>query len=109
MSNNKKLSNPVRELSLNGANGLKVIKIGAEWCPGCVVMKPRWAEIEKELPELKTEYFDADEHKELLKKYEVKNLPAFIFLDQNENVIVKKEEEVSKEELLRIIQENKDK
>jgi len=88
---------------------MKVIKIGAEWCPGCIVMKPRWAEIEQELPELKTEYFDADEHKELLKKYEVKNLPAFIFLDQNENVLVKKEEEVSKEEILRIIEENRNK
>ncbi len=93
----------------NISHGLRVLKIGAIWCPGCVIMKTRWAEIEKELPELETEYFDADEHKELLKKYKVKNLPASIFLDKNDKVLIKREEEVGKEELLRIIEENKDK
>ena len=88
---------------------MKVIKIGAVWCPGCVIMKPRWEEIEKEMPELETEYFDADESKEILEKYEVKNLPTFIFLDKNENVILKMENEVSKEDLLEIIEENKNK
>ena len=88
---------------------MKVIKIGAVWCPGCVVMKPLWEEIEKEMPELETEYFDADENKEILEKYEVKNLPTFILLDKNENILLKKENEVSKEDLLEIIEENKNK
>jgi len=88
---------------------MKIIKIGAIWCPGCVIMKPRWAEIQKELPDLSTEYFDADENEELLKKYEIRDLPAFIFLDKDENVLLKKEGEVSKEELLKIIEDNKNK
>lgn len=88
---------------------MKVIKIGAVWCPGCVIMKPRWEEIEKEIPELETEYFDADENKEILEKYEVKNLPTFIFLDKDENVILKMDGEIDKEELLKIIEKNKDK
>jgi len=88
---------------------MKVIKIGATWCPGCIIMKPRWAEIEQELPWLKTEYFDADENKDILEKYEVKNLPAFIFLDKEENVLLKEENEVSKEDLLEIIEKNKNK
>jgi len=25
---------------------MKVLKFGAVWCPGCLVMRPRWAEIE---------------------------------------------------------------
>ena len=25
---------------------MKVLKFGAVWCPGCLVMKPRWKEIE---------------------------------------------------------------
>ncbi len=88
---------------------MKILKIGAVWCPGCVIMKPLWEEIEKELPELETEYFDADENKEILEKYEVKNLPTFIFLDKEGNVLLKKENEVSKEDLLEMIEENKNK
>lgn len=42
---------------------MKVLKIGAVWCNGCLVMRPRWQEIEKENPWLKTEYFDFDEDK----------------------------------------------
>jgi len=88
---------------------MKVLKMGAEWCPGCVIMKPRWAEIEKEVPDLETIYYDADENEELLKKYEIKDLPAFIFLDKNEKVLLKMDGEIDKEELLKIIEENKNK
>ena len=88
---------------------MKVLKIGAEWCPGCVIMRPRWAEIEKEVPDLETIYYDADENEELLKKYEIKDLPAFIFLDKNEEVLLKMDGEIDKEELLKIIEENKNK
>ena len=64
---------------------MKVIKIGAVWCPGCLVMRPRWAEIEKENPWLKTEYLDFDGDKEEVEKYHVEDgvLPAFIFLDKD--------------------------
>jgi len=34
---------------------MKVLKIGAVWCNGCLVMKPRWEELEKENPWLETE------------------------------------------------------
>ena len=88
---------------------MKVLKMGAEWCPGCVIMKPRWAEIEKEVPDLETIYYDADENEELLKKYEIKDLPVFIFLDKNEEVLLKMDGEIDKEELLKIIEENKNK
>jgi len=88
---------------------MKVLKIGAEWCPGCVIMRPRWAEIEKEVPDLETVYYDADENEELLKKYEIKDLPVFIFLDKNEEVLLKMDGEIDKEELLKIIEENKNK
>ena len=40
---------------------MKVIKIGAVWCNGCLVMRPRWQEIETENPWLTTEYFDFDQ------------------------------------------------
>jgi len=50
---------------------MKVIKIGAIWCNGCLVMKPRWLEIENENPWLKTEYLDFDADKEKVSKYDV--------------------------------------
>jgi len=89
---------------------MKVLKFGAVWCPGCLVMRPRWEEIEKELPWLETEYYDFDKDKDMVEKYKVnQNLPTFIFLDKEGNEILRLHGEVSKEELLKIIEENKDK
>lgn len=91
---------------------MNVIKIGAEWCSGCIVMQPRWAEIEKEQPWLKTEYLDFDKDKEKLKKYDAdkeKRLPVFIFLDKKGKEFLRMHGEPSKKELLKIILENKNK
>ncbi|MCD6283846.1 thioredoxin family protein [bacterium] len=90
---------------------MKVLKFGAVWCPSCLVMRPRWQKIEKELPWLETEYYDYDKDKEMVKKYKVDKgtLPAFIFLDKNGNEILRLNGEPSKEELLKVIEENKDK
>lgn len=88
---------------------MKVIKFGAIWCSGCLVMKPRWAEIEKELPWLVTEFHDADTEKELVKKYSIKDYPCFIFLDDNENEIRREYGEIEKEKLIEIINTCKEK
>jgi len=88
---------------------MKVLKIGATWCPGCLVMKPRWGEIEKELTWLKTEYFDADENKDILEKYSITDLPSFIFLDKDNNEIHRESGEVDKDKLIEIINSLKDK
>jgi thiol-disulfide isomerase/thioredoxin len=48
---------------------MKVLKFGAIWCPSCLIMRPRWQEIEKENPWLKNEYFDFDENKAMVEKY----------------------------------------
>ena len=89
---------------------MKIIKIGAVWCNGCLVMRPRWAEIEKENTWLKTEYFDFDNDKEKIEKYNIESgkLPVFIFLDSKENEILRLSGEIEKKELLRIIEENRD-
>ena len=42
---------------------MKVLKFGAIWCNGCLVMKPRWAQIEEENSWLETEYFDFERQK----------------------------------------------
>jgi len=89
---------------------MKVIKIGAVWCSGCMIMKPLWEEIEKENPWLKTEYYDYDENEEIAQKYDVNDrLPVFVFLDKNDDEILRLMGEKSKEEILKLIEENRDK
>ncbi|PIR13625.1 hypothetical protein COV49_01580 [Candidatus Falkowbacteria bacterium CG11_big_fil_rev_8_21_14_0_20_39_10] len=87
---------------------MKILKFGAVWCMECLVMRPTWEEIEKELPELKTEYYDADEHPEALKKYNIKDVPVFIFLDKDDNEILRLEGAQNKEELIKLVKENLD-
>jgi len=88
---------------------MKVLKFGAVWCSGCLVMKPRWKEIETENPSLQTQYFDFDADKEMVKKYKIdESLPVFIFLDKEGNEFLRLNGEVPKEELLEVINKNKD-
>ena len=89
---------------------MKVVKIGAVWCNGCLVMRPRWQEIEKELTWLKTEYFDFDQNKTEIDKYKIDSgtLPVFIFLDKADKEIVRLNGEVEKNELIQVINNNKD-
>ncbi|MDD2591812.1 MAG: thioredoxin family protein [Erysipelotrichaceae bacterium] len=88
---------------------MKVIKIGAVWCAGCLIMKPRWAKIEEELPWLKTEFFDYDLDREKVKALNVdKILPVCIFIDDNGNELARLNGEQSKKVLLSMIEKYKD-
>lgn len=90
---------------------MKVIKIGAIWCNGCLVMRPRWQEIEKENPWLKTEYYDFDQNQTEINQYHVDSdvLPVFIFLDKNNQEFLRLTGEVDKARLIQLIDENRDK
>lgn len=89
---------------------MKIIKIGAIWCSGCVVMKPRWAEIEKENPWLETEYYDFDIDKNVVEKYGVNDiLPVFIFLDKDGNEFLRLNGEIEKSKIIKVIDNNKEK
>lgn len=79
---------------------MKVLKFGAIWCTECLVMRPMWAEIEKQFPKLVTEYYDADENEEMLKKFQVKDIPAFIFFDKNDKEILRLRGIQNKEDLI---------
>ncbi len=86
---------------------MKILKFGAVWCSGCIIMKPRWQEIEKEMPNLVTEYYDFDKDKDVVLKYNIDNkLPVFVFLDKNENELFRLTGEHEKSKLIKIINEN---
>ena len=89
---------------------MKVLKFGAAWCAGCLVMRPIWQEIAQAWPDLKTVYYDYDESQDEVREYKVnEKLPTFIFLAQDGHELLRREGEVSKAKLLKIIEENKDK
>jgi len=85
---------------------MKVIKIGATWCSGCIIMRPRWDKIEK-IRDIKTEYYDFDIYEDMLKeKYQIGDkLPIFIFLDENNKEFKRLIGEPSEEEILNVIDE----
>jgi len=88
---------------------MKVLKFGAIWCSGCLIMKPRWQEIEKENPWLQTEYYDFDKNKEMAEKYKIDEiLPVFVFLDKNDNEFLRLKGEIDKEKIIEIINQNKE-
>ena len=90
---------------------MKVLKIGAVWCNSCLVMKPRWEEIEKKHDWLKTEYFEYDDNQEVIEKYNIESekLPVFIFLDKNGNELERVSGEPSVSEIEKILMRLKDK
>lgn len=90
---------------------MNILKFGAVWCNGCLVMRPRWAEIEKEHPWLTTQYVDFDTEKDMVGKYAITSgvLPVCIFLDKDGKEILRFTGEVEKETLLAAITQHKDK
>ena len=87
---------------------MKVLKIGGKTCHECETMRPRWAEIEKEMPELKTEYYEVETHPEIIKKYHVMDIPTFLFLDDKGNELSRLTNIQTKERLIQEINKWKD-
>ena len=87
---------------------MKVIKIGGKKCPECKIMKPRWDEIEKEMPELKTEFYVVEDSPEIIKKYNIMDIPTFLFLDKQGNEVSRLTKIQTKKRLIEEINKWKD-
>ena len=89
---------------------MKIIKIGATWCSGCIVMRPIWENIEK-LKTINSEYYDYDIYEDILKeKYNIGDkLPIAIFLDNNNKELERVIGETSESNLLNLIEKYGDK
>lgn len=62
---------------------MKVIYFGAVWCPSCLVMRPIWRRVAKEL-EFELVEYDYDFNEEEVKEYSVDDkLPTCIVMDNN--------------------------
>lgn len=85
---------------------MKVIKVGARWCPGCLVMRPRWERVEKKLNWLKTEYWDFDDKEGELKEMgiEAERLPVFVFLNDRGEEIERLQGEIEEKKLVEEIE-----
>jgi len=69
---------------------MKIIKISALWCPGCLVMKKIWKNILNDYPDLNIEELDYDMDNEEVNKYNPgKVLPVIIFLDDDGNELTR--------------------
>ncbi len=90
---------------------MKVLKFGAVWCSGCLVMRPRWQKIETDMPDLETEYYDFDKDKEKVKEFKISDgkLPVFVFVDKKGKELVRVSGEVAKKKLIELIEKHKDK
>lgn len=83
---------------------MKVVKINAVWCSGCLVMNKIWKNILK-FKYIETINLDYDMDEDEVKKYNVGDvLPVFIFYKDDEEVI-RVIGEKSEEQLLKIIEE----
>lgn len=63
---------------------MKIVKIGAVWCPGCIVMHKVWDKIESEFPNIDITSLDIDFDEEEVASYNVGDtLPVVIFYDND--------------------------
>lgn len=66
---------------------MKIIKINAMWCPGCLISKNIWNEIETEYPNHEYITLDYDLDEEIVEKYNIGEiLPVVIIEDNNEEI-----------------------
>ncbi len=72
----------------------------------CLFMEPIWQEIQDELDGLAIENFDADDDAETHKKFNIKDVPTTIFINDGGNEIFRFEGIKEKEELKKIINEH---
>lgn len=86
---------------------MKIIKIGAVWCPGCLVMKKIWNNILNKY-ELDILELDYDMDNEEVKKYDVGSvLPVVIFVDNNDNELERLIGEQKESKLIEVIEKYK--
>lgn len=82
---------------------MKIVRISAVWCSGCLVMKKIWKEVETLYPNIEYIDYDYDYDFEEVEKYNVGDIvPINIFFVDNKEVI-RLNGEKSKSEIIDVI------
>jgi len=68
------------------SNEKVAIKIHAAWCSPCKVLAPIVEEVASEMTETSFYSCDADQNKEMLAEYGIRNIPAILFFKNGELV-----------------------
>lgn len=79
---------------------MKIIKINAMWCPGCLISKSIWNEIEKDYPNFEYINLDYDLDEEVVEKYNVGNILPVVIIEKNGIEIKRIIGEKTKKEIL---------
>lgn len=82
---------------------MKIIRINAMWCPGCLISKGIWKEIEKEFPNNEYIDYDYDLDEEKIEKYNIKDLVPVVIIEKDNQEITRIEGEKTKKEILDVI------
>ncbi|MCM1370577.1 MAG: thioredoxin domain-containing protein [Clostridium sp.] len=87
---------------------MKILKFNAMWCSGCLVMKKTINEIKELYPDIDIIDYDYDIDTLEVEKWNVGTIiPVMIFLDKNDNEIIRLKGEKSKKEIIKVIEEIK--
>ena len=84
---------------------MKIIKIGALWCPTCIIMKSKLKELAMSRPRLIVNFVDIDESPEIKQRYAIEDVPTIIVLDDADNVVEKFQGATALDRLLKSIEE----
>ena len=82
---------------------MKIIRINAMWCPGCLIPKGIWKEIEKEFPNNEYIDYDYDLDEEKIEKYNIKDIVPVVIIEKDNQEITRIEGEKTKKEILDVI------
>lgn len=84
---------------------MKIIKINAMWCPGCLISKIIWSDIENMYPNHEYISLDYDLDEEKVEKYNVGEILPVVILENNNEEIKRIIGEKTKKEILEELSE----
>ncbi len=86
---------------------MKIVKISAIWCGGCLVMNKAFNNINKKYDDLEIISLDYDIDNEEVKKYNIGDILPVIIFYQNDIEIKRINGEIKEQQLINIIEELK--
>lgn len=79
---------------------MKIIKINAMWCPGCLISKNIWVEIENDYPNHEYISLDYDLDEDEVEQYNVGDILPVVILEKDNKEIKRIIGEKTKKEIL---------